>query len=191
MTDHPTFGRYAELALDRMTPEQRDGYDAIMKGRGMCPGPYKIWVESPAVMKLLTPLGVYYRESSSLNDAEREIATVLVVAQLRAAYPLSEHEWIAESTHGYSKAALAAEVVERMIIGLPVSFDNPRQQVVYEVATALINARHVPKGLYDRAVKELGNNGVTDLAVLMGYFSMVSFTLSFHDVPSNAEGLKR
>ena len=191
MADQPTFGRYAEIPLDKMTAEQRKGYDHVTRDRGLCPGPYKIWVENPPIMDLMVPIGVYYREHSSLNDAEREIATVLIVAKWRAAYPLSEHEWIAESTGGYSTAAIPAEKVERMIIGLPVAFEDPRQQVVYEVSTALIDSRYVPKGLYERAVKLLGNNGVTDLTVLIGYFSMVALTLMFYDVPSLAEGMKR
>jgi 4-carboxymuconolactone decarboxylase len=191
MSEHATFGRYTEIPLDKMTPEQQSGYDAIMQDRGMCPGPYKVWVENAPVMNLMVPLGVYYRKDSSLNDAEREIATLVIVAKWRAAYPLSEHEWIAESTSGYSEAGIPAEKVERMMIGLPVSFEDARQQVIYEVSTALVNSRYVPKGLYDRTVKELGNNGVTDLTVLLGYFSMVSFTLMCHDVPSNAEGIKR
>ena len=186
-----TFGRYAEIPLSKMTPGQRDGYEAIMRDRGRCPGPYKVWVENPPLMKLMVPLGVYYRTGSSLNDTEREIAVLLIVAKWRAAYPLSEHEWIAESASGYSKAAIPAEKVERMMIGLPVSFDDPRQQVIYEVATALLDSRYVPKGLYARAVEALGNNGVSDLTVLLGYFSMVAFTLIFHDVPSEAEGLER
>ena len=126
-----------------------------------------------------------------MNDTEREIATLLIVAKWRAAYPLSEHEWIAQSTSGYSKAAIPADKVERMMIGLPVSFDDPRQQVVYEVATALVNSRYYTQGTYERAVKALGNNGISDLTVLLGYFSMVGFTLMFHDVPSEAEGMKR
>jgi 4-carboxymuconolactone decarboxylase len=142
-------------------------------------------------MNLMVPLGVYYRKSSSLNDAEREIATVLIVAKCGAAFPVSEHEWIAEQTGGYSNAGIPTDKVERMIIGLPVAFDDPRQQVIYEVASALINSRHVPKGLYERAVKLLGNNGVTDLTVLIGYFSMVAFTLMVYDVPSLAEGMQR
>jgi 4-carboxymuconolactone decarboxylase len=191
MAHHPTFGRYTEIPLEEMTAEQRDGYNAIMGDRGMCPGPYKIWVENPAVMKLAVPLGVFYRSGSSLSEAEREIAVVMMVAKWGAAFPISEHEWIAEGTSGYSKAAIPAEKVERMIVGLPVSFEDSRQQVVYEVTTALIHSRYVPKGLYERAVKELGNNGVTDLAIILGYFTMVAFTLMFHDVPSLAEGLNR
>ena len=186
-----TFGRYAEIPLNKMTAEQRSGYDAIMRDRGMCPGPYKIWVENPHVMNLMVPLGIYYRTGSSLSETEREIAVVLMVAKWGAAFAISEHEWIAEGTSGYSKAGLPAENVERMIVGLPVSFEDSRQRLVYEVASALIQSRYVPKGLYDRAVKELGNNGVTDLAIIMGYFTMVAFTLMFHDVPSFAEGMKR
>jgi len=174
-----------------MTAEQRSGYDAIMRDRGMCPGPYKIWVENPHVMNLMVPLGIYYRTGSSLSETEREIAVVLMVAKWGAAFAISEHEWIAEGTSGYSKAGLPTENVERMIAGLPVSFEDSRQRLVYEVASALIQSRYVPKGLYDRAVKELGNNGVTDLAIIMGYFTMVAFTLMFHDVPSFAEGMKR
>jgi 4-carboxymuconolactone decarboxylase len=187
----PTFGRYAEIPLDSMTPEQRTGYDSIMKDRGMCPGPYKIWVESPALMKLMVPMGVYYRSGSGLSEAEREIAVLLLLGKWGAAFPLSEHEWIAEGTSGYSKAGIPAEQVERIISGLPVSFEDSRQQVVYEVASTLVNSRYVPKGLYDRALKELGTNAISDLAVIMGYFTMVAFTLMFHDVPSFAEGLKR
>ena len=187
----PTFGRYSEIPLDSMTAEQRAGYQSIMKDRGICPGPYKIWVENPALMKLMIPLGVYYRSGSELSEGEREIAVLLLLGKWGAAFPLSEHEWIAEGTSGYSKAGIPSEKVERIIAGLPVTFEDSGQQVVYEVSAALVNSRYVPKGLYDRAIKELGTNAVSDLAVIMGYFTMVAFTLMFHDVPSFAEGLKR
>jgi 4-carboxymuconolactone decarboxylase len=45
--------------------------------------------------------------------------------------------------------------------------------------------------LYERAVKLLGHNGLTDVTVLIGYYSMVAFTLMAYDVPSCAEGLRR
>jgi len=37
-----TFGRYTEIPLDQMTPEQRTGYDFEVKERGEVPGPHKI-----------------------------------------------------------------------------------------------------------------------------------------------------
>jgi 4-carboxymuconolactone decarboxylase len=59
------------------------------------------------------------------------------------------------------------------------------------MATCLANSRWVAKGLYDRAVEALGHEGVTDVICLMGYYSMVSMTLAFYDVPSDAPGLQR
>ena len=46
-----------------------------------------------------------------------------------------------------------------MLSGLPTSFENRREPVVYEMAICLSNARWVPKGLYDRAVEALVMSG--------------------------------
>ncbi|MBV8483295.1 MAG: carboxymuconolactone decarboxylase [Verrucomicrobia bacterium] len=180
MHEQSTFGRYAEIPFKEMTAEQREGYDYVMSERGMCPGPYQVWLENPPLMKLMVPVGTYYQKRSSLGSAEREIATTLLVAKWRAAFPVAEHEWIS------AKAGIPSEKIERMIIGLPVTFDDAREQIIYEITSALVGSRVVPKGLYERAIKLLGHNGLTDLTVLLGYYSMVAFTLMAYDVPSNA-----
>ena len=58
-----------------------------------------------------------------------------------------------------------------MIAGVPTSFDEPRQQIVYAVATALVAAPRLPRGLFDHATDPLSHAGLTDLAVLIGYFT--------------------
>jgi 4-carboxymuconolactone decarboxylase len=78
-----------------------------------------------------------------------------------------------------------------MLAGLPTSFDDTREQVVYEMATCLANSRWVSKGLFDRAVEALGHEGITDVTCLMGFYTSVSMTLAFYDVPAGAEGLER
>jgi 4-carboxymuconolactone decarboxylase len=47
----------------------------------------------------------------------------------------------------------------------------------------------VPAGLFRRAKELLGEAGIVDIAVLMGWFTGVSMTLMASDVPSNATGL--
>ena len=58
MPDTPTFGRYAEIPYDRMTPEQHDAYRLLIETRGRLPGPNKIWVHNPKLAKVMGPLGV-------------------------------------------------------------------------------------------------------------------------------------
>ena len=74
---------------------------------------------------------------------------------------------------------------------LPTSFADEREQIVYEMAICLSNSRWVSKGLYDRAVKALGHVGITDVITLMGYYTSVSMTLAFYDVPQGAPGIVR
>ena len=75
--------------------------------------------------------------------------------------------------------------------GLPTSFDDKREQAIYEMAKCLSRSRWVSKGLFDRAVAALGHEGVTDVICLMGFYTSVSMTLAFYDVPSGAEGMER
>jgi 4-carboxymuconolactone decarboxylase len=72
MAETPTFGRYAEIPYDEMTPEQQEGYRLINEARGRLPGPNKIYVHNPGLAKVMAPLGAYYRTGYSLSERERE-----------------------------------------------------------------------------------------------------------------------
>jgi 4-carboxymuconolactone decarboxylase len=121
-----TFGRYTEIPVDQMTPEQRKGYEFVVQERGEAPGPYKILLQNPNLLQVMVPVGRYFQQShSSLSDAEREIVVNLINAKWHAAYSNYEHELIGE------RAGLAPEKVQALIAGLHTSFDDPRQQVVF------------------------------------------------------------
>ena len=68
---------------------------------------------------------------------------------------------------------------------------DAREQVVYEMALALAGGRLVSQSLYDRAVKTLGHESITDVIVLMGYYTAVSLTMNFYAVPAGSPGLPR
>ena len=187
MSDAPTFGRYAELPLDRMTPEQRDGYRFLVDGpRGRLPGPYKVWVHNPKLVHAAAPLGQHFTPGqSSVSEREREIAVLVMTSTWHSAYPTAAHEKRGR------EVGLPAAAVEALVAGQPTSFADSREQVVYEMATALAGGRLVPQGLYDRAVGLLGHEGVTDVIVLMGYYTAVSLTMNFYAVPAGSPGLAR
>ena len=187
MSDAPTFGRYAELPVDRMTPEQREGYRFLVDGpRGRLPGPYKVWVHNPKLVHAAAPLGQHFTPGqSSVSEREREIAVLVMTGRWHSAYPTAAHE------KRWREVGLPAAAVEALVAGQPTSFADPREQVVYEMATALAGGRLVPQGLYDRAVALLGHEGVTDVIVLMGYYTAVSLTMNFYAVPAGSPGLAR
>ena len=185
MAETPTFGRYAEIPYDELTPEQQEAYSSMIETRGRLPGPNKIYIHNPKLAKVMGPLGAYFRTGYSLSEREREIAVCITCSKWHSAYPTNAHERAAKA------AGLPSESVEAILSGLPTSFTDTREQVVYEMATCLSNARWVSKGLFDRAVEALGHEGITDVITLMGFYSSVSMTLAFYDVPTDAPGLER
>ncbi len=185
-SDFGTFGRYHEIPVGEMPAAMRAAYDTTMRLRGQVPGPHKIWLSNPTLSETVVPVGAYYQTHSTLTKAEIEIATNVVNGRWRTAYSNYEHEKIAEDAGG-----LPPDKVEALIAGLPTRFDEPRQQVVYELAATLVAPRVVPMGLYRRAVALLGDAGIVDVTMLLGWFTGVSLTLAAYDVASNATGLEQ
>ena len=185
MPETPSFGRYAEIPYDEMTPEQQEGYRFLIETRGAAGGPSKIWLHNPKLVKVMGPLGAYFRTGYSLSEREREIAVCVINSKWHSAYPTAAHE------RRGKEVGLPSDKVEAMLSGLPTSFADEREQIVYEMAVCLSNSRWAPRGLYDRAVKALGHVGITDVITLMGYYTSVSMTLAFYDVPAGAPGLTR
>ena len=182
-SDFGTFGRYEETPVERMSSQMREAYDFTKKLRGMVPGPHRIWLANPRLSKTIVPTGAYYQSQSTLSKAEIEIVTNVINGRWLAAYANYEHEIIGEK-----QGHLGPEKVAALIAGLPTSFEDPRQQVAYELAVTLAQPRIVPMGLYRRAKALLGDAGIVDVTMLMGWFTGVSMTLMAFDVPASATG---
>ncbi len=189
MADDPdfgTFGRFKETPVADMSAEMKAGYDFTVKLRGQVPGPHKIWLANPKLSQTIVPTGAYYQTQSTLAKSEIEIVTNVINSRWLAAYGNYEHEKIGEDA-----GRLPPEKVEALITDMPTSFDDPRQQIVYELAITLAKPRVVPLGLFKRAKALIGEAGIVDVTVLMGWFTAVSLTLNAFDVPSNAVGLEQ
>jgi 4-carboxymuconolactone decarboxylase len=185
----PTVGRFAEIPSDQYTPEQQEAYRTLIEAEGLEPGaalpsaPLKIWISNPKLSKAVAALIWYLHPShNSLSPRERELAVCIITSKWHTPYTIYAHETFAKGS------GMPPETIDAVISGLPASFANEREQVIYEMATALANSRWIPKGLYDRAVKVLGHTGITDVTVLMGFYTAVSLTVGFYDVPAPLQG---
>ena len=185
-SDCGTFGRYTEIPVDEMPQAMRHAYDRTMALRGVVPGPHKIWLANPTLAETIVPTGAYFQTESTLTKAEIEIVTAVITGHWRSAYATYEHEKIGVELGGLAPAKMAA-----LIAGLPTSFEDSRQQIVYQLALTLSAGRVVPHGLYRDARGQIGDAGLVDVTALMGWFTSVSLTLMTYDVPSDATGLSQ
>jgi 4-carboxymuconolactone decarboxylase len=128
------------------------------------------------------PFSAHFRTGYSLSEREREIAVCIINSKRHSIFPTNAHERAGKA------AGLPDDKVEAILSGPLTSFDDKREQVVYEMATCLANSPWVAKGLYDRAVEALGHVGITDVICLMGHYTSVSMTLAFYDVPAGTQG---
>ena len=156
----------------------------LIETRGALGGPNKIWVHNPKLAKVMGPLGAYFRTGYSLSERERE-TVIITNSKWHSIYPTNAHERAGKA------AGLPPDKIEALLSGLPASFEDTREQVVYELAMCLSQSRWVSKGLYERAVEALGHVGITDVICLMGFYTSVSMTLACYDVPPGATGMAR
>src|SRR6516162_6267566 len=114
MPDTPTFGRYAEIPYEQMTPEQQEGYRFLKEVRGQVGGPSKIWVHNPKLVKAAAPLGGHFHPGHySLSEREREIAVIIVKSALHPSCPPAAQE------AGVKEVGLAAGQVDAFLTGVP------------------------------------------------------------------------
>ena len=186
MAETPTFGRYAEIPYDQMTPEQQDAYRSLIETRGRLPGPNKIWVHNPKLAKVMGPLGRVFphRLFARASASARSRSSSSTASGIRSTRPTRMSAPARPPGCPPTRSRRCCRVC-RPRSTTSASRSSTRWPI------CLSESRWVSKGLYDRAVKALGHVGITDVICLMGFYTSVSMTLAFYDVPAGAEGLQR
>jgi len=165
--------RMPQIALDKMTPDQRAVADAIMSGlRGGMRGPFNAWLRSPLLADRLQKVGEYVRFNTSLDKRLNEMAIIMT-----AQYWGSQYEWYAHAPLAI-KAGLDPEIVAALGAGRKPEKMKDDEAIVWEFTTQLRRDHEVDDALYARAVEKFGENGVMDLIAVNGYYDVVSMTLN-------------
>jgi 4-carboxymuconolactone decarboxylase len=173
-------GRYREPAPESLSADQQAARAQLIEGgRGSVPPPYRIWLSSPELVRRIEGLGQFLLRGSSLTSRENEIAILTAAQRHNCAFVLAAHGRVA------ARVGLEPALIEALQNGTPPGFSNPREQAVYDVATAL-QAGPPPEATYRRTLELLGQAGIADLTGLLGYYASVCYILNFHDVPRPA-----
>jgi 4-carboxymuconolactone decarboxylase len=168
-----TSERMVEIPLDKMSPAQRSVADAIMSGpRGGLRGPFNTWLRSPELADRLQKVGEYLRFNTSLDKRVNEMA-IIMTAQAWG----SQYEWYAHAPLAI-KAGLDPAIVAAIGAGKKPEKMKDDEAIVWEFTTQLRRDHSVDDAIYARAVEKFGEQGVTDLIAVNGYYDVVAMTLN-------------
>jgi 4-carboxymuconolactone decarboxylase len=177
MTDEQPPPRFLDIPPDQLTPEQRSGLDALLRGRGRIPTPYKVWLHSPGLLRAMQQLGTFLNQQSTLTERQIELGICLIAHHWRTDYLFR--------THGARavKAGFPPAVIEAIRANQTPDLPDPRERAVFEVATLAQQPGAGSDQAFDSAVAILGRDGLAEVMCLLGYYSAVAIAMKLHRVP--------
>lgn len=185
--------RLALLAPDALNDAQRRIFDAITKGPRMkntgsnigvkldaptgLPGPFNAWMYSPVIGNLTQELGAALRFSNSLPNNLLEIAVMMVGKHWLAQFEFWAHARLARA------AGVSDSIIEAIRTGAEPQFDKADENQIYLFAREFLDTKRVSDATFAATRAVIGENGLVDLIMLMGYYTIVSMTLNCFQVP--------
>ena len=161
------------LSPGEMSADQKETYDESIAGkRGAPPAPMMAWLNSPEMARHATRLGGVLRFDTMFPAKLSEIA-ILVTAR----HWTSHYEWYAHKRLAL-KGGMDPKIIEDIRDRRTPYFDDPKGQIIYDVAKSLHEGHGLTKALYDEAITILTVRGLVEIVGLCGYYTMVSMTLN-------------
>lgn len=170
--------RFTPPVAAALTGAQRRVYDATRAGkRGAVPANVQAWLPSPELADRAQHLGAFLRYDTSLPPRLSELAILVVARRWACAY-----EWATHAGEA-ARAGIAAEVIDAISRGATPAVGEADARMVVAVAVELARDGRVTDATFAAADTVLGRVALVELVGLIGYYTMVAFTLNAFDVP--------
>jgi len=161
------------LSPGEMNLDQKQIFDEAIAGkRGSAPAPMMAWLNSPEMARHATRLGETLRFNTMFPQKLSEIAILVTARHWTAHYEWWAHKRLA------LKGGVDPKTIDAIRDRRAPQFDDPKAQMIYEVATSLHEGHGLSRALYDDAVKLLTTRGLVEIIGLCGYYTLVSMTLN-------------
>ena len=166
------------LSPGEMNPEQKETYDEAIAGkRGSAPAPMMAWLASPEMARHATRLGEQLRFNTIFPAKLSEIAILVTARHWTAHYEWWAHKRLA------LKGGMEPHIIDDIRDRRTPRFDDPKGQMIYDVAKSLHEGHGLSKTLYAEAIKVLSERGLTEVIGLCGYYTLISMVLNVAQVP--------
>lgn len=145
---------------------------------GSLVGPFGLMLQAPHLGGPLEALGSAVRFETSLPDRVREIAILTVAAVTGSEFELYAHERVARE-EGLDDVELAA--IRTLSFGNTGAAD-PGEVHIHRVTARLAAGEPIDDETYARTVDLVGERGMLELVVLVGYYAMLAQLMSVFGV---------
>lgn len=163
---------------DDLTPEQKSVYDEVVSGvRGRLVGPLRAVIHSPDLAARWSRLGEFLRFSTCLPKRLNELAIIVTGRHWNSQLEFQIHSQAALD------AGLDAAAIEAIRLAKAPVFTERADAEVYEFTRELIQTGGVAPATHAAVTQRWGERGVVELTGVIGYYTMVCFTLNAHQIP--------
>ena len=176
------------LASRESVPEhQREAFDRIV-GDGPVPayGPSSVTIHVPEAAQRVTALNQYLRRDSSLPLKIQELAMLVTAREMDC-----QHIWNAHAASAVD-AGVPRELVDALREGEELPALSPEEQAVVKYGQEFFRTHQVSRGGWQAAFELFGAQGLVELTLVMGCYSMLAFCINAFDTdlpPNRAEPL--
>lgn len=166
--------RFPPLPTSELSARQQEVIDKISGGpRGGIRGPFLALIYNADLADVVQQVGEHLRFKSKLPLALIELSILIVARHWTCQYEWFVHERVARGT-----TALSDSIIRAIQQGHIPSTMTDEEQTVYDFVARTIRLGGPSDSVYDKAVSLFGRDGVLDLLVTCGYYSMIAMLLN-------------
>ena len=159
-----------------LAPEHQSIYDTIAETRGSVKGPFVLLLHAPELASRTAHLGKYLRFEGILDKKVIELATLAAARELEC-----KHEWAAHIVYARD-AGVPLETIRAIHQRKGMEhFSSDDAQIVSYVQEVL-RSRRASEATFQALYARLGERGLVELTVTIGYYAMLGCVLNGFDL---------
>ena len=164
---------------EAMSEPQRAAAQALIDGpRKGVYGPFLPLLRSPELLDRIARVGEYLRFQGVLDDRVRELATCAAARHVGNQFEWQMHAPLAV------KAGVAVQAIESLRVGARPRELADDEALALDFTQELMQHHGCSEPTYQAALQRWGEQGVVELATLVGYFVMVSWLMNVAHTPA-------
>ena len=158
---------------DGLAPGQARLFDWIVGSRGELVRPFQVLLHTPEQAEHIARLGHVVRFESGLDGADRELAILATGGAHGCDYVWDTHLELARR-EGTSPAAIA-------YLDGEVGDLAPKEAAILDMVGELCSASSLSASTFARVESHLGTDGVVELSILVGYYTLLGYAMASFD----------